>query len=140
MQDQYQVEVFFDGDCPLCVREIRFLKRRDRQHRIGFIDIAAEEFDASVFGLTQRDFMERIRARLADGSMIEGVEVFRRLYAAVGFGWLVWCTRLPGVSQLLDVCYSWFARNRLRLTGRCGDSCAIPEDRSETMASRKVSA
>jgi predicted DCC family thiol-disulfide oxidoreductase YuxK len=30
-------------------------------------------------------------------------------------------TRLPGVSQLLDLAYHAFAKNRLRLTGRCVD-------------------
>lgn len=50
-----------------------------------------------------------------------GVEVFRRLYAAVGFGPLAALTRLPGVAQLLDLGYRWFAKNRLRLTGRCAD-------------------
>ncbi|MCA9152358.1 MAG: DUF393 domain-containing protein, partial [Planctomycetales bacterium] len=34
------VEVFYDGDCPLCKREIGFLQRRDRQGRIRFTDIA----------------------------------------------------------------------------------------------------
>jgi hypothetical protein len=65
--------------------------------------------------------MDRIHGRLPDGTVVEGVEVFRRLYAAVGFGPLVALTRLPGVSQLLDLAYHAFAKNRLRLTGRCVD-------------------
>ena len=51
-----------------------------------------------------------------------GVEVFRRLYTAIGLGPLVWATRLPIVSGLLDWGYRFFARNRLRWTGRCSDS------------------
>ena len=35
------VEVFYDGDCPLCMREIRMLTRKDRAARIQFTDIAA---------------------------------------------------------------------------------------------------
>jgi predicted DCC family thiol-disulfide oxidoreductase YuxK len=71
--------------------------------------------------------MDRIHARLPDGRLIEGVEVFRRLYAAVGLGALVAPTRLPGVAHLLELAYRAFARNRLRLTGRCredGGACA----------------
>ena len=30
------VEVFYDGDCPLCTREIRLLRRLDRRGRIRF--------------------------------------------------------------------------------------------------------
>ncbi|MCA8920172.1 MAG: DUF393 domain-containing protein [Planctomycetes bacterium] len=121
------VEVFFDGDCPLCMKEIRFLRRRDRKGKIRFTDIAAPGFDASSFGKTHEDFMARIQGRLADGTWIEGVEVFRQLYSAIGLGPVVALTRLPGVAHSLDLGYRWFAKNRLRLTGRCeADACALP--------------
>lgn len=122
------IEVFYDGDCPLCMREIDFLRRRDRRGRIRFTDIAAPEFDASSFGKTQDEFMSRIQGRLGDGTWIEGVEVFRQLYTAIGLGPVVAMTRLPGVAQALNLGYRWFAKNRLRLTGRCADDvCTRPE-------------
>jgi predicted DCC family thiol-disulfide oxidoreductase YuxK len=102
------------------------LQRRDCRQRIGFVDIAADGFDAASVGLTWQTLMDRIHGRLPDGTLVEGVEVFRGLYAAVGFGRLVALTRLPGIRQLLDVVYRLFARNRLRLTGRCvGGACEI---------------
>ena len=128
MNEGKLVEVFFDGDCPLCIREVNLLRRLDRRGRVQFTDIAAPDFVAAVTPEEHADFMARIRGRLPDGTMIEGVEVFRRLYAAVGFGALVALTRLPGVSQMLDLGYRVFARNRLRLTGRCAPdgACAVP--------------
>lgn len=123
----FAVEVFYDGECPLCMREIRMLRRLDRRGKIVFTDIAAPGFDPGALGLDMGRMMDRIRGRLPDGTMIEGVEVFRRLYAAVGFGPLVALTRLPGISALLDASYRLFAKNRLRLTGRCHDGqCAVP--------------
>lgn len=123
----FDIEVFYDGACPLCMREIRMLQRKDRRKRIRFVDIAAEGFDAASVGLSWEALMTRIHGRLADGTLVEGVEVFRRLYAAVGFGPLVAMTRAPGVSQLLGVAYATFAKHRLRLTGRCADGvCQIP--------------
>lgn len=115
----YDVEVFYDGACPLCAREIRMLRRLDRRQRIRFVDIAADGFDANSVGLTWATLMDRIYGRLPDGTVVEGVEVFRRLYAAVGFGPVVALTRLPGIALLLDLAYHAFAKNRLRLTGRC---------------------
>ena len=97
------------------------LRGRDRRQRIRFVDIAATGFDAASVGLTWGTLMDRIHGRLPDGTLVEGVDVFRRLYAAVGFGPLVALTRLPGITQLLDVAYRAFAKNRLRLTGRCVD-------------------
>ncbi len=122
----FDIEVFFDGACPLCLREIRMLQGRDRGQRIQFVDIAADGFDATSVGLTWQALMARIHGRLPDGTVIEGVEVFRRLYTAVGFGPVVALTRLPGIRQLLDIGYHAFAKNRLRLTGRCVDGgCEI---------------
>lgn len=120
----FDVEVFYDGACPLCLREINMLRRRDHRRRVRFTDIAADGFDAEAVGVTWGALMRRIHGRLPDGTLIEGVEVFRRLYAAVGFALLVKLSRAPVVSQLLDLAYKLFAKNRLRLTGRCAaDAC-----------------
>ena len=127
MNATHDIEVFFDGECPLCIREIRMLQRRDKEMRILFTDIAAADFDDSKVGVALNDLMARIHGRLADGTIVEGVEVFRRLYSAIGFRRLVALTRVPGLSHLLEVAYSLFAKNRLRLTGRCAsEGCAIP--------------
>lgn len=116
----WEIEVFFDGDCPLCAKEIGMLRWLDRgRGKIRCTDIAAPGFDSAALGLTFDELMDRIHGRLADGQLIEGVEVFRRLYSAVGFRWLVAPTRLPGIRQLLDWGYHGFAKHRLKLTGRC---------------------
>jgi len=130
----FDIEVFYDGACPLCLREIRMLQRRDRRQRIRLVDIAADGFDAGSVGLTWEALMDRIRGRLPDGTLIEGVEVFRRLYTAVGFGPLVALTRLPGIAPLLDVAYRAFAKNRLRLTGRCVDGACELHSKPRTPA------
>ncbi|MBS1151370.1 MAG: hypothetical protein H6Q89_3068 [Myxococcaceae bacterium] len=122
----FDFEVFFDGACPLCTREIALLQRLDRRERIRFTDIAAPGFDAGPVGVGWAQLMDRIHGRLPDGTLLEGVEVFRRLYQAVGFGPLVAATRLPGISHLLELAYRRFAKNRLRLTGRCVEGgCAL---------------
>ena len=76
--------------------------------------------------------MARIHGVLSDGTRIVGVEVFRRADPAVGLGWLVAPTRWPLLRPLADAAYRWFARNRLRLTGRgevcTADRCGLPTD------------
>lgn len=125
---QERIEVFFDGDCPLCRREVGFLKRRDRLDRIRATNIADPAFDASLYGRSQTEFMATIQGRLADGTWISGVEVFRQLYAAVGFSRLIRFSRLRPIAWLLDRAYALFAKHRLRLTGRCSnDACALPQ-------------
>ncbi len=118
-ESSWQIEVFYDGDCPLCLREVKLLRWMDRRQRIRFTDIAAADFVAADYGKSLSEFMEQIQGRLPSGQWLVGVEVFRRLYAAIGFGPLVWIPRLPLLSQLCDIGYRVFAKNRLRLTGRC---------------------
>ena len=115
----YEIEVFFDGGCPLCTREIALLKKWDRNRNIRFTDIDDSSFQAEKLGITYGALMAEIHGRLPDGTWITGVEVFRRLYSAVGLGPLVALTRLPGISWGLNLGYRLFARNRLKWTGRC---------------------
>ena len=129
----WEFRVLYDGECPLCAREVAMLRRLDRgRGRLAFDDIAAPGFDASRYGRSQAELMARIHGVLPDGTVIEGVEVFRRAYAAVGLGWLVAPTRWPLLRPLSDAAYRWFARNRLRLTGRnepcTTDRCAVHVD------------
>jgi predicted DCC family thiol-disulfide oxidoreductase YuxK len=126
----WEIKLLYDGDCPLCRREVEFLRRRNRAGRLSLEDIAAPGFDPARYGLDAASVMARIHGVLPDGRVVEGMEVFRRAYAAVGLGWLLAPSRWPLVSRLFDRAYAIFARNRLRWTGRCADgACAVPAPR-----------
>jgi predicted DCC family thiol-disulfide oxidoreductase YuxK len=114
----WELQILYDGDCPLCSREIAILRRLDRKRRLSMVDIAAPGFDPSRYNLDRPAVMGRIHAALPDGWVVEGMEVFRRAYGAVGLGWLLAPSRWPGLRRLFDAGYRVFARNRLRWTGR----------------------
>ena len=77
--DSAQITVLFDGDCPLCSREVEMLRRRDRgRGQIDFEDIAAPDFDPGVYGLDAGTVMARIHGVLPGGQVIEGMEVFTK--------------------------------------------------------------
>ena len=123
----WEIRVLYDGDCPLCAREIAMLERRNTRGALRTQDIAAPDFDPSVYGLDRERVMARIHGVLPDGRVVEGMEVFRRAYAAVGLGWLLAPSGWPVLGRLFDAAYAWFARNRLRLTGRghaCDEACS----------------
>lgn len=117
--------IYFDGDCPFCVREIAWLMRRsDRTGgRLQAIDIAEAGFDPAAHGSDHASFMARIHGRCGDGPLIDGMQVFREAYRAVGLGWLVAPTGWPVLRPIFDLGYRWFARNRVRLGGLFGRSC-----------------
>jgi predicted DCC family thiol-disulfide oxidoreductase YuxK len=134
----YDIGLFFDGACPLCSREVAFIRRLDRQRRVRLVDIAAPDFDPAAVGRELGSLMARIHARLPDGTWLEGVEVFRRVYAAIGLGPLAALTRLPGFSWLTERAYDTFARNRLRWTGRCEEDVCTPRLRAESSPSPRA--
>ena len=50
----WDVRLLYDGECPLCVKEINMLKRRDEgQDKISFVNIATPEYDPEDYeGIT----------------------------------------------------------------------------------------
>lgn len=111
--------ILIDGDCPLCRHEANLMRRLDKgRGNLELVDIAEPGFDASRYGTTYDTVMGHIHGVLPDGTLVTGMEVFRRAYAAVGFGWVLGWTRLPLIRWFADRVYSFFARYRLALTGR----------------------
>jgi predicted DCC family thiol-disulfide oxidoreductase YuxK len=113
--------ILVDGECPLCAKEAALMRRLDKgRGRLAIVDIAAADFDAGRYGTTFDAVMGEIHGVTIDGRLVKGVEVFRRAYAAVGWGWMLAPTAWPGLRWVSDAVYRWFAKNRLRLTGRRG--------------------
>jgi hypothetical protein len=70
------------GDCPLCLKEINFLKTRNEKYStIDFVDLSAETYSpAANQNISFERGMETIHGILPNGAIITGVTVFRRLY------------------------------------------------------------
>jgi predicted DCC family thiol-disulfide oxidoreductase YuxK len=114
----YPLTVFFDGACPICDREIALMRRLDRRRRLVFCDFSRPNYDTALINISPVELGRVIHARWVDGTVITGVEVFRAMWEAVGLGFLARLSRLYLVEPLVLKAYAWFARNRLRLTGR----------------------
>ncbi|MDR2260004.1 MAG: DUF393 domain-containing protein [Azoarcus sp.] len=118
--DIYPLEFLYDGNCAICRCDVANLRRRDRQWRLRFIDIADPAFDPAPYGREREAMLARITARRADGLIVEGPEVFRLALAAIGLGWIAAPTRLPVLAQITELAYACFARRRTRLSKRFG--------------------
>jgi predicted DCC family thiol-disulfide oxidoreductase YuxK len=116
-------KLLFDGDCPYCRLEIRWLQRWNRKGRLVFEDIASESFDPSAYGLTADEVMAFIHGVFPDGRILTGMEVFRQAYGAVGIGWVLAPTGWPLLRPIFDRFYVWFARNRVTLGRVFGRTC-----------------
>lgn len=116
----WQIKLLYDGQCPLCVREVNFLQKHDAgRGLVDFVDIAAPAYRPEDHGgVDFETAMGRIHAVLADGTVIKNVEVFRRVYAVLGMGWVYAATGWPLIGPLVDWLYGIWANWRLALTGR----------------------
>ncbi|MGB3495725.1 MAG: DUF393 domain-containing protein [Elainellaceae cyanobacterium] len=116
----WRIKLLYDGECPLCVREVNFLKKRDaKRGRVAFVDIAAYDYEPDDHqGIDYETAMGRIHGILPDGTVIQNVEVFRRVYEALDMGWVYAATQLPILGSLANWVYGLWADRRLALTGR----------------------
>ncbi|MBD1838642.1 DUF393 domain-containing protein [Coleofasciculus sp. FACHB-64] len=116
----WQIELLYDGECPLCVREVNFLRRRDAgRGLVAFVDIAGDRYTPEAHGgVDFETAMGRIHAVLPDGTVVKNVEVFRRVYEILGMGWIYAVTKLPIIGSIADMLYEIWADWRLALTGR----------------------
>ncbi len=105
-------EVFYDGQCPLCKREIDMIRKKDRSNKLILTDIAAAGF--SPEGIPLDTLMREIHGRIPNGEYVTGVEVFRQIYQRIGFAAFVRPTRLPVIRHFLDIAYKCFAYLRFK--------------------------
>lgn len=118
------LEIYYDGACPLCRREMRFARRLDpAAERYAFVDIAAPDFHAVE--VDHATLVRTIHARRG-GELISGVEVFREIYTRLGLGPLMRISRLRPIAWCLDRVYEVYSVWRMRRRANCADdSCAL---------------
>ena len=120
----------FDGGCPLCVRETNFLKIKDIQNQIKFVDINDEKYNSTLFSdITYEMAMTNLHGILENGVIIKGLDVLAFSYELIGLGWVYSPLKIKFLSPLLRLIYRYWAKYRLQITGRsnikklCNSQC-----------------
>ncbi|CAA7021810.1 unnamed protein product [Microthlaspi erraticum] len=116
----WKIKMLYDGDCPLCMREVNMLRERNEKHgSIKFVDISSQDYSPEENqGLDYKTVMGQIHAIQSDGNVVKGVEAFRRLYEEVGLGWVYTITKFEPIGKVADAVYDFWAKYRLQVTGR----------------------
>ena len=135
LSKNYEFTLFYDGDCPICQKEVAWLSRLNSKQRLGLQDINATDFIAENYGKSHAELMAEIHGLYPDGTVIKGVPVFRAAYQAVGLGWLVAPTGWPVFNIVFAQLYTLFAKHRIYLGGllgakRCQEEvCGLEKDK-----------
>ena len=118
----WRIKMLYDSECPLCMRVVDMLRRRDAENNyISFVDIASPSYlPEDNAGISFEQAMERIHGIYPDGSFVVDIAAFKAFYELVGLGWVYKITEVGFVNKALNAVYGVWAANRLSITGRGG--------------------
>lgn len=85
---EWPLTLYYDGECPLCLREIRMFQGRNHQGRLELVDIAQPSV-MPLPGLSRADMLDCLHAQFSDGKLVTGVDATYWSYRSVGLDWLV---------------------------------------------------
>jgi predicted DCC family thiol-disulfide oxidoreductase YuxK len=105
-----QLTVWYDGACPLCVREIALMRRLDGRGAISFVDVTLE---SAACPLERGLLLSRLHAKEPGGDVLSGAAAFAAMWREIPllrpFGL---AARLPPLLWLLEQLYRIFLRIR----------------------------
>ncbi len=109
---------YYDGDCGMCLRLVRWLERMDSHGRITWTPY--QSLDEPPTGITRED-MDQAAYLISDaGEVREGFYAIRDLLTKLpALALLGALMRLPGAGLIGRPVYRLVARNRRRLSS-CG--------------------
>jgi len=106
-----RVTVWYDSQCPLCLREIALMRRLDRHGRIAFVDLET----AADCPIDRAEMLARFHAR-EDGRLYSGAAAFAAMWRQIPLlRPLGLAARQRHVLALLERTYLAFLRIRPRL-------------------------
>lgn len=119
------LRVYFDGLCPLCVREMNKIRQLDTQGKIDLQDINASDFSERFPYIDPVQADRILHGELADGRIILGLDVTCMAWQLVGKGHWFAFMRWPVVRLIADRVYLLFARHRHRISSWFGQRGSV---------------
>lgn len=114
------IQVLYDGDCGLCQRSARILKRLDVLGQLAWVDFRTTPVDVDLSRLEQE------MAAILRGRTYFGFSAYRAMAWRIPVMWpALPILYLPGMKAVGDTAYGWIARRRHHV-------CPIPRPRSDT--------
>jgi predicted DCC family thiol-disulfide oxidoreductase YuxK len=115
-----RLTLYYDGNCPFCLAEMKRMASWNHAGYLAFIDIATPGFDPALLGTDMAALNLQLHSQTADGTLLVGIDSMLAAYPLVGKGWMVWPLRVGWLRPLLGYLYRQFARNRYRISAWLG--------------------
>lgn len=111
-QSAPQIEVFYDGECPICAWEVALYGRMDKVAKIEWTAVEGLSDAALPVGKSRAELLGKFHVRergSADWHI--GVDAFARIWRALpGLRHLAFLFSVPGIRQLAKGGYVIFLR------------------------------
>src|SRR3954469_2406637 len=105
--------VLYDGECPMCVFQMKMLSWLDWFHALALVPLSDPRAQEIAPQLTREDLMEAIHCVTPERRMYRGARAIRfagmRLPLLVPVALFLW---LPGVIWIAEIVYKWVSQNR----------------------------
>ncbi|GBO86468.1 MULTISPECIES: thiol-disulfide oxidoreductase DCC family protein [Marinobacter] len=116
MEPRYDT-LFYDGQCPLCAKEIRILRKLQRGNLI-FADIH-EQRDGSGNLPSHETLLRRLHLMTWTGEWVIGLPANVRAWSHTPFGFLFKPLLWPGIFQIASRIYGRWADKRFERKYAC---------------------
>jgi predicted DCC family thiol-disulfide oxidoreductase YuxK len=117
------IDLFYDGACHLCYREVKHYHDLDTEKKLNLINIADPSFDPSKYNLDRKSVNKHMHARDQDGTTFVGVDAFIEIWRRIPkYRFLVKPAEKDIIKPILKIGYSVFAEVRPYLPKRSCDN------------------
>lgn len=104
--------VLYDGECPLCRREIALYAGMTPNTPVCYVDVNQADLVLPAH-TTQAELLARFHVQDSSGQLRSGARAFLLLWSALpGWRWLAMLGNLPGAAWTLERFYLVFLRVR----------------------------
>jgi predicted DCC family thiol-disulfide oxidoreductase YuxK len=132
------ITVFYDGNCPLCCKEMDMLRGYDTASKLCLEDIHADDFSQRYPQIDVSKAMQILHGLNRDGQVMLGLDVTVAAWRAVGKKRWLGVLRWPFVSWFADKAYLFFAKHRMRISAMMMGAPVCELDRLDTSPTNQV--
>ncbi len=104
-----QTQVFYDGACPVCSREVALYRTRPGAEAFEWVDVHRAAPGELGPGLSRERALARMHVRTRDGRLLSGAAAFGAIWRGLpGFRWLGRLVSVPPISGFAEIGYRGF--------------------------------
>ncbi|AMO58054.1 thiol-disulfide oxidoreductase DCC family protein [Endozoicomonas montiporae] len=120
-----KITVYFDGACPLCVREVSRWRNASFSCEVEWFDITGQEQALNERGIDPRQAMLQLHTQTSDGNTFVSIDSYALLLEQLPrWRWLGKLMALPVIKPVLRWSYDGLTILRLKSEGRYPGSCS----------------